>query len=184
MLPESLRGRRGTSLRQTLGVTTAEGEVHVRPSPLMFKILASPAFPLSTSSGLKGAGDLVLGVEQGVPSPHKGSQRPRPERLGPVSSVESGQVEAWMAPPERRCLQATRKGTGDRRASDGPERGARRESSGTGGQGGPVWSQARPLCPVCLWDPRLAGTLLCVNGPAARAAQSLGPTLRRYTSGC
>lgn len=49
MFLESLRGQGGTSLRQALSVTTAEGPIHVSPSPLMFKIHASPALPLIAS---------------------------------------------------------------------------------------------------------------------------------------
>lgn len=56
----------------------------------MFKILARPAFPFSTSEALTVAGGLVPGVGRGAASPHEGRQRP--ERSGPAASVEPGRV--------------------------------------------------------------------------------------------
>lgn len=47
------------------------------PPLLMFKVLASPAFPLSTIAVLKVAGRRVPDVGQGAASPQEGRQRPR-----------------------------------------------------------------------------------------------------------
>lgn len=79
MLPESLRGRRvaipgGASLGQAL-CDNSRGSGS--PPPLMFKVLASPAFPLSTTEALKVAGKQVPDVGQGAASPQEGRQSPR-----------------------------------------------------------------------------------------------------------